>query len=1215
MKAPASFQIATTPLQRGVTLIEASAGTGKTFTIAGLFLRLLIEQKLSVSEILVVTYTEAATEELRGRIRQALADAAAAFVSGTSSTPFLQSLLEQSRGSAKDILAGLEQALSNFDEAPIFTIHGFCQRQLRDRAFECGAPFDTELLTDPSALQQEIADDYWRRRFYEADPLVVQFALKNRLGPERLLPELELHSRHPALRIISAVDGRRFDELVSDLRTAFARARDTWRAEQAAIRQIFAQAGEWAIKDYAKPDVVSEQLSELERCFSDDAAPESFKCLKFFSATAIAAGTSKKADAAPTHEFFDCCDTLGQRESEFLIGLRLDFLDFARAELPRRKQRLKVQSFDDLLTRLHAALLGSGGERLAGEVRAKYKAALIDEFQDTDPVQYQIFRRLFAGPPNGQSDATVVASSNHNIAPDEPLHLFLIGDPKQAIYGFRGADFFTYLDAVRRADRRFTLDANWRSESGLVTAVNTLFQRATAPFVFDEIPFHPVVARGEADLKPLREGDRSHPQFHLWFFPRDPDAREISQARAEEILPGVVASEIARLLNGDTRIGDRPAGPQDIAVLVLKHSQAALMQEALRALKIPSVLHTEASLFASEEARDLERVLAAIAEPSSERMVRAALTTGLIGTTGVELDALNRDELPWQRRLESFHRYSNLWIDQGFTPMMRALLHDEQIRQRLLLLPDGERRLTNVLHLAEALHQAALERRLGPAGLTQWLADHIASQDKAAEEHQLRLERDDFAVRLVTIHKSKGLEYPIVFCPFAWKSSDLKWAGEEQVFFHERLDDGDSRFVRDLGSKNYDRHREIAFREKLAENVRLLYVALTRARNRCYFVWGSFKNAGTSAPAWLLHPRELSTICTDDVLNARFKSLDDASIRAHLEKLVAESAGPGAGPTILLRDMPAPDLHCYRPPAESAIELTPRTFNGTIQRDWRTTSFSALATHRRDDQPDHDPAGVLPPLEPAEEGTIFAFPRGTNAGTCLHKIFECVDFTTPDDGELDRIVRDQLRVHGFDAERFAPAVVNCVRRSLEVPLDPARPGLKLAAVPLDGRLNELEFTFPLKRTTPASIRDLFAGASGDAESSLSRLKFDPVQGYVQGFIDLVFRLNETFYVVDWKSNWLGNRVEDYHQEAMRREMNERLYPLQYHLYTVALHQHLGTRLRGYEYEKHFGGVFYLFVRGIDPMRPELGVFHDRPSAKRIGSLSERLLAKLGGTTT
>jgi exodeoxyribonuclease V beta subunit len=392
--------------------------------------------------------------------------------------------------------------------------------------------------------------------------------------------------------------------------------------------------------------------------------------------------------------------------------------------------------------------------------------------------------------------------------------------------------------------------------------------------------------------------------------------------------------------------------------------------------------------------------------------------------------------------------------------------------------------------------------------------------------------------------------------------------------------------------------------------VRLLYVALTRARNRCYVVWGHFKNAGTSAPAWLLHPPGAHSDGMLERMNSHFKSLDDAAMRRHLQQLVAVSANANGETTIHLQDLPLAETQPYRPVATDATALNARAFTGAIERDWRVTSFSALATHQRDEQPDYDPAGETPRQEAAAGGGIFAFPRGTKAGTCLHKIFEELDFTMTDDAVLDRIVRDQLRAHGFDEEEFSGALTESVRRTVRVPLDPARPHFTLSSVAGAHRLTELEFSFPLKRTSPALLQKLLAGA-GDG-TSFDRLTFDPVRGYMQGFIDLIFQFEGRFYVVDWKSNWLGDRIEDYHLGAMRREMNERLYPLQYHLYTLALHQYLALRLPDYDYEKHFGGVIYLFVRGLDPARPEFGVFRERPAAELIARLSERLIDNVEG---
>ena len=1247
---PLPFQLTSTPLDAGVTLIEASAGTGKTFTIAGLFLRLILERNFSVREILVVTFTEAATEELRDRIRRALTDAAAAFRAGASNDPVMSRLIAPHLPQARQMLTRLDRALCGFDEAPIFTIHSFCQRTLRDRAFESGALFDTELLTDDTELLETITEDYWRLRFYEAGALPVAFALKNRLRPESFLPLLREQTRHPLLRHVSRVDGRALEELTGALEKTFAAARAMWLKEKDDITALVDPGAGWAIGEHGDPDVVPEKLALAGTCFEfDDPTSEALDALKFFSRRTIEKSTSTKRES-PVHEFFDLCEQLGEREADFLAGLRLDFISYGRAEMPRRKQQLKAQSFGDLLTHLHAALKAPGGGDLARDVRAKYRAALIDEFQDTDPVQYQIFQKLFAPavrPSPGaetheqrpaaddlQTQATGhVSAPRDGRTPEEndqsrltpaatsPL-LFLIGDPKQAIYGFRGADIFTYLEAAARVDQRYTLEENWRSETSLVRAVNAIFSFAGNPFVFDPIHFQPVRAAGDADQDALVENGQPSPPLHLWFMPRERGTAVINKGDAEATLPTLVAVEIARLLN-TAQLGPVRLVPRDIAVLVRKRDQARLLQEALRALRIPCVLHTEESVFASREARELDRVLAALAQPGNDRLLRAALATDLMGADGPALEALASDEPGWQARVERFRAGHERWRQRGFMPMFREWLREENVRPRLLAFADGERRLTNLLHLAEALHQAGLERRLGATELARWLRERIAASEQAAEEHQLRLERDDQAVRIVTIHKSKGLEYPVVFCPFSWDSSSLRRGQDEEVLFHSPItgEDGASEFFRDLGSENIAEHRALAFRERLAENLRLLYVALTRARNRCYLVWGGFKDAGSSAPAWLFHRPGSRTGDLKESLDAHFKSLDDAALRGDLERLVASSTDEKGRPSVQLTDIPGPSLELCYPASGSAPDLQPREFTGVIDRRWRISSFSTLTAGARDEQPDYDATAAINnpvALEAAasEIAGIFAFPRGTAPGTCLHKILEDLDFTSAGEGVLEPFAADKLRLHGFSPSEFGPGVCDAIRRTLAVPLEPAYPDFTLSRVPPVDRLNELEFYFPVNQLSPALLAGGFAGLAGAADSlpRLERLGFKPAGGFVKGFIDLVLRFDGRFYIADWKSNWLGHRAEDYGPPALAREMAEHFYALQYHLYTVALHQYLALRLPGYDYEKHFGGVFYLFIRGIDPARPELGVYRDRPPAELVRKLNGLLLPRREGAS-
>ena len=731
--------------------------------------------------------------------------------------------------------------------------------------------------------------------------------------------------------------------------------------------------------------------------------------------------------------------------------------------------------------------------------------------------------------------------------------------------------------------------------------MNKIFSAAPESFVFDRIEFQEAVPKGKADAEPLTLAGRRESPFQLWFLPRD-GTKKVSKGFAAETLPRVVADEIVRLLNGDTKIGARRLQPEDIAVLVLTNRQAATVQTALSESKIPSVLHTTASLFASREAAELRRVLAGIALPGDERLVKSALATDLFGLNGCELAEC--PEAQWHEWLQRFHDYSESWSRDGFFRMFRLCLQHQQVRQRLLAFPDGERRLTNLLHLGEVLHQAETERRLGVTGLQKWLTEQIGESGEATEEHQLRLERDDNAVRIVTVHKSKGLEYPVTFCLFAWKDSDIedKRTREELVFFHDAT--RAQRLVRDLGPDIADEHRQQARLERLAENVRLFYVALTRASHRCYFAWGGVRDAGTSAPAWLLHRPPATTGPLLETLNTHFKSLNDADLRQDLAKLNEQSQG-----NLAVADLPAPATAVYQPEAGNGTTLECRQFTGHIRRDWVISSFSYFKAGLHEELPDRDGV-VAPPKDETPGQGMFAFPRGAKAGTCLHEILEKLPFNATGE-EMRPLVSQHLAAHGLADTGNGEAVEQMLTALLQFPLDPARKDFTLSKIAAADRLNELEFYFPIQNVSPARLQELLGqlGWPSAVPAQLDRLAFDSIQGFLKGFIDLVFRFEGRFYLVDWKSNWLGNRLEDYSPDAMKDEMRRQHYFVQYHLYTVALHKYLALRLPSYDYEQHFGGVIYLFLRGIDPAQPERGAFRDRPARRAVEQLSALLEGK------
>ncbi len=1193
------------PLE-GTNLTEASAGTGKTFAITGLFIRLILEKKLSVSEILVVTFTEAATEELKDRIRSRLRAGIEAFTTGHSEDAFLDELVKK-YGNSQAAAGRLKEAVRAFDQAAIFTIHGFCRRMLHENAFESGSLFDTELVTDGDVLKAEIVADFWRKHFYNASPLFIRYAVDKPVSPDSLLCLLGNKVSQPYLRIIPQVQALDTSLHEQQFHETFSQVRKMWKSARAEVQSILSNDKGLSRTKYKQTSIGGWVQDMDDYVESGSINPAMFKGFKKFTSSELK-GAVKKDKVAPVHPFFELCEALKKKQGELetifeqrLLGLKFELFHYTRDELNIRKAERNIQSFDDLLLKVHRALYGKGGENLARAMRMKFPAALIDEFQDTDPIQYGIFRKAF-----GHDDSI----------------LFLIGDPKQAIYSFRGADIFAYMDATTTVKSRYTLGENWRSEPDLITAINTLFAGALHPFVYDKISFEPAVAATKKDHEFLMVEGKSEPPLQLWFV----DAKKttgvdkpITKTLARELIPAAVAAEISRLIslarNGKALLGNRPLREADIAVLVRTNAEARLMQRSLSVLKIPSVLYSSENLFDSHEALEMERVLAGIAEPKREGLLKTALATDMMGVKGENLEGLMEDEARWEQWLVRFSSYHDLWDERGFIKMFRSLLLEEEVLTRLMSLPDGERRNTNLLHLGEVLHEASIEKKLGMAGVLKWLSEQRDSNTPRSEEHQLRLESDENAVRLVTIHKSKGLEYPVVFCPFVWGGAKIR-DSQAPIMFHDETDK--MLPTLDLGSAGKSKNRVLAEKELLAENLRLLYVALTRARNRCYLVWGRFNQAGTSAPAYLFHQPESLEGDVVSAIEQNFVGLTNDEVLADLEAILTKGRG-----TVSLAEMPVEKGEALSPPAEEAVELGCRRFSGHIDRSWRISSFSSLISGQRHGAELADRDALEPTGQPGDRAFeqsameqapsgIFSFPSGTKAGTFMHDIFEHLDFAHKDTSLTEELVADKLAEYEFEPI-WQDTVCDMIQKVLSTPLDPDRNDFTLSNIPNSDRLNELGFYFPLKSVSPKSLRSLFAKHAGleltaEFPVHIERLIFSPAKGFMKGFVDMVFQFEGRYYLVDWKSNLLGLRVEDYGPEALAAVMEREFYFLQYHIYVLALNQYLQLRLPGYDYETHLGGVFYIFLRGVDPDKgPKWGIYKDRPPTAFMRELSGSLI--------
>lgn len=1154
-------------------LIEASAGTGKTYAIASLYLRLVIEQGLAPENILVVTFTDAATKELRDRIRLRLRQARGFFAGEEDGDELLDGI--GGRIAPDRALARIDAALQQFDAAAIATIHSFCASVLNENRFETGSLFDTEIIAERGVLLSAIMDDYWRCAFFGADARLLQPVLKRRLTPERLVKLLDRKIQSPFTRILP--DDVSSQELDSRIGVVFAELAALWQQERVRLMELIR---------------TSETLTRNDKSYREDHLPALFDAMDAYIAAAdpydifpeldkltsekIARETKKKF--APLQEpLFEMCSLLASLVNRRVTAFIIEAASFARKEMPSRKGRLNLRSYDDLLTDLLAALEGDHGDRLVTLLQERFQAALIDEFQDTDQIQFQIFNRIY-----GRSK----------------LPLFLIGDPKQAIYSFRGADLFAYLDAKAGVEPgcRYSMATNWRSTGAMVQAVNHLFGRKAAPFIFPGVEFQPVAAVDLAGAISLCGFDQA--PLQLWFFNREDGAKVINKGAGVAMIAAKVADEIAALLaaarSGAAAINGRPLAPADIAVIVRSHKQADIVKEELTRRAIPAVLQSGRSIFSCDEAAELALVMAAIAAPARESALKGALITSIFGCRAEDVYRLCHDENLWDERVAAFTSYREIWQSRGFMVMFRTLMHKEAVVERLLGLPNGERRLTNLQQAAEILHGHESAGKSGLQRLVTWFCEQLAGQPED-DAYQLRLETDDSAVKVVTVHLSKGLEYPVVFAPFVWAGV---MADSELALCHPA-----DQLVADFGSDAFEVNSLLAQREALSESLRLLYVAVTRAKYRCYLAWGRFRDGELSAPAWLLHSGDGEVAELLQSLRDSMAKISDNEMVGDLERF----ASLGNGSVTVTVD-PEPERSIAALTGETLSILPCRTFAAVIDRSWRVASFSSLVSgHKASPElPDRDIQDApLAGQSPQTKGeSIFTFPKGTTAGTLLHDIFEELDFSRVDDDYYRELAWPHLEKAALEKKWLAP-VVTMLRSVMTTELGAEQ--LRLCDLPAADRRAEMEFFFPLQLVAAAGAVRLFIESdfqSRSLKSLAGMLNFREQQGVLLGFIDLVFSHGGRYYIIDWKSNHLGDSAQDYSLERMQIEMNRHLYPLQYLLYSVALHRYLQARLPAYRYETHFGGVFYLFIRGIDPAVPNSGVYFDRPAEELVTRLEQ-----------
>ena len=1168
------FDPVQTELLKGVNLIEASAGTGKTYAIAMLVLRFVVEQGIAIDKVLVVTFTKVATEELKDRVRSRLAEAKRA-VDGHAgdSDGAVIDWLDNLGMEPELVKQRLALALLNIDQAGIFTIHGFCQRVLREHALESGQLFDAELTDDLALIKQACADDFWRRQIYNRSVWEAAVLTADYKTPDQLLASVDFIADH--VSIYPPVEN--LDTALNELqRSADIAKTELERCAKSLMEHFADQKFKSIYTDTFELHYCS-LMNWLEEHTTQIPGPEAFALLTGNGIKDALNGTKFKANKTQTSEQRKAgylaelkintgpFDALATAVKKITLILRRTLLETLRVELDKQLQQLNVMSFDNLITRLAEALQGENGMLLIAELQQRFEVALIDEFQDTDDSQWFIFSSVFAAPSQ---------------------YLYLIGDPKQAIYKFRGADIYSYLDAQKQAEHKFTLDKNWRSHPQLVDAVNALFQKEQA-FLLEDLAFHDVEPAKSASDGELHFAGQAIAPMMLWQLPQSdsktgywrPDRKE-----AAEAIRIAVVNEVVDLLTNDYTLqpDNRALQPKDIAILVRTNSQARDYQAALRNAGVPSVINSTESVFAAQEAADLYMLLQAIASPGDIGLLKQALTLNWFDLDGQTFYQLINNETAIDSWMSRFLSYYQDWQQTGLLAMMQRLLAQEKIRTSVSKTPMAERQLTNLYHLIELVQQAAVDEHLGINKTLDWLRTAIIKADRnksGAENQQLRLESDDDTVKIVTMHRSKGLEYSVVFCPCLWQRNNRLNSEKSLLKCHVPTQEHQSngRMIVDLGSEDFERHRAQALKEELAEDLRVFYVAVTRAKYRCYIAWADArfeKTANDSAMAGLL-------------------GFADADFGRQQALLQAFKGQANHVFDYQLLDVSGVITGSYQKTVAHAEYLAKKR-KRSLYTHWQMSSYTALSALSLEEAPEL-PEDKAREQQDKPEQVPMELPRGAHTGNVVHDLLEnnvFIDLAKRKDISVQRDKACQRYGLKLEHPEMIDALLHAV---VATPLSDKDADFCLMNLPEKRCLKEMPFYLSMQAMDANQINLVLQDTP-----AFQPLTSKQMCGYLTGFIDLICEHKGHYYVIDYKTNGLP----DYKPETLIHAMREHNYGLQYWLYTVVLHRYLQNRLPDYDYETHFGGVRYLFVRGMQSELAMSGVYQDRPDFDRVEALTE-----------
>lgn len=1120
------FNASTVELE-GTNLIEASAGTGKTYSIAILVLRLVLEKKLPIKEILMVTFTKAAVAELEERIRLFIRKAYKVsldeVIDDSTITALVQRIIQQS--SKPEIQQRLKEAVLFLDETSVLTIHSFCQLTLTEFAFETNQLFGAETLQDNGAVLTDEINKFWRENITTIPSELLKYLTDAGLTRESIKQIVKEHLK--GKKYFNYEKGRLYSFCKEDHEKIIEELKEVGNEKERLEQEMYS---------YIVNNEKNIKAKSLANTYAKKAGFHLYQ-----TPEQLVEDIKSKRGSGYVQKLYneilmycdDCSkvvDVIEEKTNQVINDINCQAINIVSAGLEEYKQRNNLLSFDDMIVNLHKAFTEQQNQKLVDALQKKYKAVFVDEFQDTDRLQYEIFQKAFG-------TKTIV---------------FYIGDPKQSIYAFRKADIFTYFKAKEQVQHRYTMNKNFRSAENLINAMNVFFQPQPG---FDTFYFN-----NAAEAINYREVQSPEINNKGSLLKNGSTVAPITitvVSKKEEIYEAVAAQIIELLSNSIFKIvkerKKESITPSDIGILVRTRSQAKDIKSTLARHYIPAVTIDDARVLQSPEAEWLLYLLEAMIEISRASINKALLSpfTGYKNQQILHID----DEIT----ITLFRKYRMLWQEDGVFSALMDFVADFNVRTVLLNAntESGERIIANLFQLIELVHKVQTNKQFSPLELVSWLRRGIEGMETEGDEYEQRIESDEESVKIVTIHRSKGLEYKIVFAPF------LDLVDNDKIAFSSYRDPATGEYISIEMDKTDNEQKRWIREQNEQENRRLVYVSITRAIYRCYVHRNTHFKSSTLAQF------------TDALFGAD-------------ESLVKIENAPSLDQSFRYRED-----NGYKPATRSMpihFELqhnnwTKMSYTMLAQKGELISRPSAISQHDKYDQ--------------------FMFSqlaRGNKTGNLLHQVFEQVNFT--DDQNWNYVIEEALKQYPpKNRELYTSMLFEMLKQTFGAALNVNGQTLRLEQVLYENRIHEFEFDFPVPLYKPADLNNL---TNLDIEVRVSWDK--PLEGIVNGKMDLFFGYRDKYYILDWKSNYLGDRLQDYSREALAFAMNINNYHLQYLIYTLAAKKYLQSRLKDFDYDRHFGGVIYLFVRGVRS-GSNTGIYANRPTLQQLQLIENIMTGK------